>query len=116
MGEPLTIVRPVWADPQFICSQNDYRITTVVVPSGAPFLLAKNDPSRWALGFCANVIGGVGIQACYSPDPDPTTFGFPYSTIPPWFTLLQHGPLVTTEWYAKDLSGATITVIELINS
>lgn len=116
MGELPTIVRPVWSDPRFIAGQNETSVTNVNTAPSGPVLVARNNPSRWAIGFSHPPGATIGTTVMFTTDPTGQSGGFEWNGQTIWLTLFTHGPMVCQEWYAVDTTGAVITVLETFNS
>lgn len=111
--QPLTLYRPVWADPGFILSTNDVKTTDFDGVMSPVRVLAPANPKRWALGFLA--ASGTAVGWRVGPWNDPSIFGVLISTgnDVKWFTLFDFGPLVSLEWYGYPDNSSKIRVIEI---
>lgn len=112
-AKPLNLFRPVWADPGFIMSINDYRTTDIVGTSAGSTRIATNNPKRWALGFA--MTPGFMASVYVGPWSDVQNFGIklPSDGSIFWVYLFQHGPMVTAEWYATQFNLSSMRVIEV---
>lgn len=112
---PPSIVRPVWADPLFLGVVSDYSQTDVVVGALTTLLLAPNNPNRWAIGFSCDSV--VKAAVYLSPTSPSSTLGIasPAKGELLWYRLFDFGPMVSADWWAVGVGGATIRVHELLN-
>lgn len=92
-----SLYRPIWADPGFIGSINDFQITRLAFPNAGIFKLALNNPKRWLLAFTADA--GIVISPNARPDIVPfitLTTGVPFPV-----RTFEYGPLSCSEWYVS---------------
>lgn len=111
--EPVSLYRPVWADPGFILSTNEFNTRTIDTSGGGIVKLAPNNPKRWAIGFLP--IAGSQSGAFVGPWPDVTQFGWPIGGAGGilWFDLFTYGPMIAYEWYFFGSLTSKVRVIEV---
>lgn len=110
----MSLIRPTWADPRYMLSTNDTRITTVVVPRLTPTLIAGANPRRWAIGFVGEFINTQDIHI--GPWPDTLNYSWLLTTTqePFWFSLFNYGTMINREWWAYSPGNSNIRIVESV--
>lgn len=108
----MSLVRPTWADPQWMLATNNAVITDVTPPANDPTRVIGANPRRWAIGFV--IRSTLVSDLLVSPWPDVVRGSWVSGTAmsPLWFTIFDYGPFVCREWWAIADGIATVRVLE----
>lgn len=111
---PLSLVRPSWADPSYLMRAAYSRLSTVTVTSSNPQVMLRPDPRRIAVIVPAQQAVALGVV--YGPTLDlPQTYIGNLNDVARVFTIFDWLTLVTDGWYVISPSGATtFPVIEIL--
>lgn len=109
---PLSLVRPSWADPSYLLAASAVTWQTVTVPAGVPTVIAAGDPRRFIVHISSEVpsagtayIGPTGAATTLAlAEVGPTPFAR--------LSLFDDGPLVCLPIYAYSPLGCTLLVVE----
>lgn len=110
----MSLVRPTWADPQYMLATNDAVITHATFPNSEPARVIGANPRRWAIGFVLR--SAMVADLLVSPWPDVRAGSWVSSTSgsPLWFTVFEYGPLVNREWWAIADNIAVLRMVEIV--
>ena len=108
------IIRPTWADPQYLRATTSYRATPITLTANGTQIVAPANPRRWAIGWSAGAtpLASVYLAPHAAPDSGPLVVLAALSIH--WLTLLTHGAAVLDQWYASGQLGAIIYLHELL--
>lgn len=106
----MQLLRPVWADPRWLMSANDFQATVFSVVTPGDGLLAPADPTRWAIGFSVGRDFNGGFPIEVYPLGGTTIRGWNLNQTPLWFSIFTYGPMVCREWYFHTSFNYNITV------
>ena len=105
--------RPSWADPAFMVYTSELVTTPVDLAGVTIEVIAPANPRRWAIGFQLSLTGAVAVAVSWSNRPDLVGQQLTARIQDNYFTIFNHGPMVTNEWYAFSAGPDTIQMTEL---
>lgn len=109
---PLSLVRPSWADPSYLLAASAVTWSRVTVPAGVPTVIAPGDPRRYLL-HVSSEIPSAGT-AVIGPTGEANSFGLAEVGPTPFarLSLFEDGPLVCLPIYAYSALGCTLLVVQ----